>query len=675
MATDTAPAMPAADEVGEHFARLRAEQHPERLHELTMLAVRELAPHQLRRLYQSIAAMRDPQAEKFLAQAPLRPVLLRQEPPEFDNHPLASHARLFCAAGVPKERKVLLVVFAGINGEVFMATPRLLMRLPRGRFDLLRLRHADLLDYPHGVPGFAGSFAALFHRIAALAKGYDAVATLGGSLGGYSALRAAVLLRARHGISLAGRFSDIKWMKAGPPVPGFDPLCTCTPSAGTTLYAFYPTEHRRDARNAEALKLMHPTVQLRPLEAHDHNVLAPMVADGSFDRLIQVTGPTPLARARAAAPAIAAAADAIEAGCELPPALLDLLHAHALFRSVLPARFGGDETHPVEFVRMMEELAAADASTAWCIGQNSVCAMSAAYMDPAAARRIWGDDPRAALAWGAGPQGTAKVVPGGYLVSGRWEFASGGRHATWIGGHSRVQEPDGSLRRFPDGTPVERSMLVPRAQVVMARDWNTMGLRGTGSDSYTMTDLFVPDAHSVTRDNPAERREPGPLYRFSTTNLYASGFGSVALGIARAMLAEFATLAAAKTPQALSRTVRDNPAIQKEMALAQARLAAARALLHATLHDAWDAVAEADAMPLDHRMRIRLAATFATHQAREVADFAYHEAGATAIFAGGGFERRFRDLHTVSQQVQARSAHFETVGAHLLGLAPPMRFI
>jgi alkylation response protein AidB-like acyl-CoA dehydrogenase len=376
---------------------------------------------------------------------------------------------------------------------------------------------------------------------------------------------------------------------------------------------------------------------------------------------------TPLARARALAPTIAAAAADIDAACELPPALLDALHGAALFRTLLPRSLGGDEARPVEFVRMIEEIAAADASTAWCLGQNSVCAMSAAYMDPEAARAIWGDDPRAALAWGAGPQGIARIVPGGYRVSGSWQFASGSRHATWIGGHSRIPQPDGTL--------IERTMLVPKSQARMVRDWNVMGLRGTGSDSYTISEIFVPESHSVARDTATERREPGPLYRFSTTSLYASGFGAVALGIARAMLAEFAALAAAKTPQSLSRTLRDNPAIQKEMALAQAKLSAARALLHATLEEAWDTVSHAQPMPLDTRMKIRLAATFATHQASQVADFAWHEAGATAIFAANGFERRFRDIHTVRQQVQARSAHFETVGAHLLGLEPPLRFI
>jgi indole-3-acetate monooxygenase len=389
--------------------------------------------------------------------------------------------------------------------------------------------------------------------------------------------------------------------------------------------------------------------------------------------------PDPVTRARALAPAIAAAADRIEAAAELPADLLDALHGAALFRTLLPRSLGGDEARPAEFVRMMMVIAGADASTAWCIGQNSGCAMAAAYLDPLVARKIWGDDPRAALAWGAGPQGKAQVVPGGYRVTGAWEFASGGRHATWLGGHSRVVEPDGSLRRWEDGPLkgelVERSMLFPRSAMTMTADWNPMGLRGTGSDRYAVTDLFVPEEYTVCRDNAPERREGGTLYRFTTTNLYAAGFGAVALGIAGAMLDAFAALAQEKTPQASARMVRDSHHVQTQMALATAKLRAAQGLLIDTLERVWDAVAARGALTLDERMEIRLAATFATHQAREVGDFAYHEAGATAIFPARPFERRFRDLHTVTQQVQARAAHFETVGAHLLGLSPPLRFV
>jgi indole-3-acetate monooxygenase len=383
----------------------------------------------------------------------------------------------------------------------------------------------------------------------------------------------------------------------------------------------------------------------------------------------------PLVRAHAVAPLIAAAADEIDAGSELPPHVLDALHAHAMFRTLLPRDLAGDELPPHDYVQIMEVIAAADASTAWCIGQNSGCSMASAYMRPDIAAEIWGNDPRAALAWGAGPQGLAKAVDAGYVVSGTWGFTSGGRHATWLGGHSRVQERDGSLRRGADGELIERTMLFPKARAVMRPDWNVMGLRGTGSDTYSVTELFVPEEYSVIRDTPADRRPTGALYKFSTTNMYASGFGAVALGIARAALDAFKALATEKTPQASGRRLADNTAIQAAVALAEAKLAAARALLIQTLRDAWDDVTGRDAMTIDFRMKIRMASTFATHQAKDVVDLAYHEAGATAIFAANPFERRFRDINTVTQQIQARAIHFEAVGAHMLGLSPSLRHI
>jgi alkylation response protein AidB-like acyl-CoA dehydrogenase len=372
---------------------------------------------------------------------------------------------------------------------------------------------------------------------------------------------------------------------------------------------------------------------------------------------------SPAERARRVVPIIAAHADQIERERALPVQVLDALHEYGLFRLLLPASLSGEEVEPAHYVQVMMILAAADASTTWCIAQGSGCSMAAAYMDPAAAQVIWRDDPRAVLAWGAGPQGVARLVDGGYVVNGAWAFASGNRHASWIGGHCRLQQRDA------DGNEVERTMLFPRARAVIGGDWNVIGLRGTGSDSYAVKDLFVPEAFSLCRDLPTERRELGPLYKFSTSHLYGAGFGAVALGIARGALDALIDLAG-KIPHGSSRLLCDSPVVQTHMALAQAKWHAARLLLTDTLQQAWTSVAEGAEMSLDMRMRIRMSATFATHTAKEVVDVAYHEAGATAIFEANPFERRFRDVHSVSQQVQARYSHFETVGAHLLGVTP-----
>jgi indole-3-acetate monooxygenase len=389
----------------------------------------------------------------------------------------------------------------------------------------------------------------------------------------------------------------------------------------------------------------------------------------------QPSRPDPLMRAGAVIGLIAAAAEEIEALTELPLRVLDALHDAALFRTLLPRAFDGDEIEPVTFVQMMELIAHADASTAWCIGQASGCSMVAAYLVPEVAQEIWGRDARAVLAWGAGPLGIARVVDDGYRVTGTWAFASGGRHATWLGGHCRMQERDGTLRCRPDGEAIERTMLFRKDVAVMTENWKVMGLRGTGSDSYTVDDLFVPESFTFCRDSANERRQCGTLYRFSTTNLYASGFAAVALGVARGTLEAFTALAHSKTPFGSQRMLRDNPRVQAQLGLATAKLVAARRFLLETLKDIWDAVQISGAITLDQRMTIRMAATFAIQQAKEVVDMAYHEAGATAIFDSNPFERRFRDMHTITQQTQASTMHFETVGAHLLGLRPNLRFV
>lgn len=385
----------------------------------------------------------------------------------------------------------------------------------------------------------------------------------------------------------------------------------------------------------------------------------------------------PVVRARAAAPLIEATAARIEQHRELPPDLLAAIHDARLVRALLPRDIGGDEATPETYCRMMEVIAAADASTAWCIGQASGCSMTAAYVSPEVARRIWGAAD-ASLAWGAaGPDQVAEVVDGGYRVTGTWQFASGGRHATWFGGHCRVRERDGTLRANADGSPYERTMLFPRDAVTMTPNWDVMGLRGTGSDTYGVVELFVPEAHSARRDRDEERQAfgHGPLYRFSTMQLYAAGFAAVALGIARGMLDSFVTLASTKTPWSSTRMLRDSPVLQSGVAQAEGRWRAARAGLHQALREAWDEVAAAQPMSMDARVAIRLASTFAIHQAKEVADFAWAEAGATAIFEGQPFERRFRDMHAVTQQIQGRRTHFELVGQHLMGLTPHPRFL
>jgi alkylation response protein AidB-like acyl-CoA dehydrogenase len=372
-----------------------------------------------------------------------------------------------------------------------------------------------------------------------------------------------------------------------------------------------------------------------------------------------------LARVDRLAPRIEAAAAEAERARRLPESLMVALHAEGLFRLLLPREFGGAEVSPPVFFRIVEALARYDASTSWCVCQGNGCAMMAAYLDAPVAEAIWGRDPRAVLCWGQGPA-RADVVDGGYRVTATASFVSGGRHATWFGAHCAVIERDGTARLRPDGMPETRTVLFSAQLAPMKDNWDVLGLRGTGSDSISVADLFVREDHTIVREAP-DMRCNRPLYLYSQMGIYALGFAGTALGIARAFVDAFKTLAHEKRPRLVATTLADSPVAQDELARAEARLEASREFLLGAAERMWSEVAASNAIRMDQRMRIRLAATHAIQEAKAVVDALYDIAGTNAIFAASPFERRFRDMHMVAQQIQGRKTHFQVVGAWMLG--------
>jgi indole-3-acetate monooxygenase len=379
-------------------------------------------------------------------------------------------------------------------------------------------------------------------------------------------------------------------------------------------------------------------------------------------------------RAQALAPLLKAAADEIEERRQLPEKVVEALIEGGFFRLLLPRSLGGAELHPLDYVRVLEEFGKAEPSTAWSLGQNSGCSMAAPYLDPAVAREIFG--PRhGILAWGPDLPGAGHgvVVEGGIRVTGRWGFATGSRHASWLGAHVPLFEPGGTPVRGANGRPAVRTVLFPKSRAEIIDNWQVIGLRGTGSDSYAVEELFVPQAYTCGRDNATERREPGVLYRFTSGMVYAMGFANVSLGIARGALDAFVELARDKVPRGARNPLRHNNVIQSQVAQCEAKLRSSRAYVHATLREMWDEAERSGDFTSEQHARLRLAATWAIQQSREVVATIYGAAGATAIFNENPFERRFRDMHAGSQQGQGRPVHFETVGQILLGLPPEGR--
>src|ERR1700740_2396498 len=196
----------------------------------------------------------------------------------------------------------------------------------------------------------------------------------------------------------------------------------------------------------------------------------------------------------------------------LAPDVVDALHEQRLFRLLLPRAFGGDDVHLVTWFNAMEALGKLDASTAWCVGQINGCAATATALDPAIARKIWGE-PRGALSWGPPVKSRAEEVAGGHRVTGEWTMSSGSRHATWIGLMALPVDASGAALPLPPGATM-RVFLTPASSITFVENWNVVGLIATNSGGFTGENIFVPHGHSIHLPYPRSLQPPGPLYKF-----------------------------------------------------------------------------------------------------------------------------------------------------------------
>lgn len=375
---------------------------------------------------------------------------------------------------------------------------------------------------------------------------------------------------------------------------------------------------------------------------------------------------SPLEAARALAPMIRECANETDAIRELPRPLFERLADAGMYHLALPRAVGGHEIDFPTYVRVLEALGAADASTAWTVNQGAIFATYAARMPTEAAREIWIKPPRSVVSNSPSPTGQAIVVPGGFRVSGRQPFSTGCRHASWVACHSQVIE-DGKVRTKPDGKPEIRYVFVPVGQAEVLDTWHTRGMRGTGTHHFEVRDVFVPEHRSVFSVG-ASLVHDRPLYQIPRTLKFASGDAAVALGMARSSLDAFIELAGSKTPRYVQGLLRDQPLTAFTVGQAEAALRSGRAFLMEAVQEIWDEATSTGAVTMERRAVLRIATTHGIRLAAQVIDAVYNASGATAAFDGNLIQRHFQDIHVITQHVQGRMSHYELVGKHWLGL-------
>ncbi len=363
----------------------------------------------------------------------------------------------------------------------------------------------------------------------------------------------------------------------------------------------------------------------------------------------------------------AESADVIDAERRLPQDLAADMADEGLFRLLVPRSLGGAELDFIEYLRIVEIFGRADGSVAWCVNQNNVFATDSVRMPVETAQEIWAD-PRAVISNGPPmPPSCAVATDGGYRVTGRWNFSSGIRHANWVAALTPLGQQGEDGRQGVVGKR-DVVLLIPKDQVEVLDVWQVNGLRGTGSFSFQANDLFVPAARAYGANDAA--REGGPLYVIPKVLMFATGFGTVALGVARTALDAAIDIAGKKVPAKRSSILRDTSTTQRQIGEAEARWRSARAFLKQAASTLWYSACTDGALTAEDRIGLRLAATHANREAARVAAIAYDVSGSSGIFENNPIQRRFQDTQVITQQVQGRKTHYDTAGAFYLGLEP-----
>jgi alkylation response protein AidB-like acyl-CoA dehydrogenase len=308
----------------------------------------------------------------------------------------------------------------------------------------------------------------------------------------------------------------------------------------------------------------------------------------------------------------------------------------------------------------------ADGAVGWCAANAAVFSLLAGNLSEAVARTIFDD--HGVVAGSVNPTGRADAVSGGFRASGRWAYASGIDHATWVVANCVIHE-DGAPRRTAVGSPEMRFLFFPRTAVDVIDTWQVSGLRGTGSHDFRVGDVFVADAFTMPAF-AARPLLPGPLYRVPPISLFAVALASVTLGIARAAIDALVELAAAKTPMGSATLMRDKPVVQIQAARAEAFVRAAHAHLLQAIGCQWNEIIEGATPSLQARAAVRLATSFCAEACAGAVDLVHAAAGGSAIHESGRIARCFRDLHAATQHIGLNSTGYETAGRVLLGLDP-----
>ena len=316
------------------------------------------------------------------------------------------------------------------------------------------------------------------------------------------------------------------------------------------------------------------------------------------------------------------------------------------FRLLQPAGFGGLEADPVTFYTAVRLIAGACGSTGWVASVIGVHPWQLALFPPQAQQDVWGADPDTRMSSSYAPTGRAKLAEGGHLLDGRWSFSSGCDHATWV--------LLGGIVTNDEGQPVDfRTFLLPASDYTIEDVWDTVGLRGTGSNDIVVDAAFVPEHRSLSFTDvtrlacPGQQVNPGPLYRVPFGSVFSYAITTPVIGMATGAYAAHVDYQRGRVRASyVGQKAAEDPFGQLRIAEAASLLDAAWAALERNMAELMGHARGGEKIPLPLRLRVRRDQVTGTGQAIRAVDLLFENSGGRALRMGTPIQRFWRDAHS-----------------------------
>ncbi|WP_369857878.1 acyl-CoA dehydrogenase family protein [Candidatus Thalassolituus haligoni] len=328
-----------------------------------------------------------------------------------------------------------------------------------------------------------------------------------------------------------------------------------------------------------------------------------------------------------------------------------------VYRAMVPKALGGDERSPLEFLQMVEAIAAADGSAGWVasFGMNPayLAALPVATID-----KVWADGPDVVFAGGIFPTQPARRVAGGYIVSGRWKFGSGSMGASLIGVGIQPES----------GEPLPRMAVMPADQVTIEPNWDVIGMVGTGSHDMVVDEVFVPEDWTFVRGGKPNIESD--FFTYPSLSFAAQVLSVTTAGLAREALDVVQGMAAGRQSVTGAPNLGEREHVQIEIAKAEAKLRSSRAFFYQVTEDAWKTIQGAEKPSREQVSLIRLATSNLTHECAEAIRIAYQVAGMTSTYNDHPLSRIVRDSMMATQHAFMGAITYKNAGAMFFGHDP-----